>query len=98
MESVRVVRFRADTNSVISKRAEYYLEHKIPFDEKFDAADSSAFFCSEFPIQIIKTGFNTDISEGSLKPKFSIFLNKKYFDEVRFTSVNRQELKTLPIH
>ena len=98
MESVRVFRFRADTNSFIIKSAEYYLQRIIPFDEKFDAADSSAFFCSEFPIHIIKSGYHTDISEGSPKPKFSIFLNKKYFDEVRFSSVNRQELKLLPIH
>ncbi|MDD3320134.1 MAG: YiiX/YebB-like N1pC/P60 family cysteine hydrolase [Paludibacter sp.] len=83
-ESVRILRFRNDSNSIIIKKALYYLRHQTPFDEKFDEKDTTAFFCSEFPIHIIKSGFNIDISNGASIPKFSLFLNKDYFDEIEF--------------
>ena len=85
-KSVRIFRFRNDSNSAIINKALYYLKQQVPFDEKFDTKDTTAFFCSELPIHIIKTAFNTDISNGSLTPKFSIFFDKKYFDEIEFIS------------
>jgi len=84
IETVHIFRFRNDTNALIIKKAKYYLRKQTPFDEKFITGDSTAFFCSEFPISIIKSEFGTDISASSLKPKFSIFLNKNYFDEIEF--------------
>jgi hypothetical protein len=84
IETVRIVRFRDDTLNYIPQKAQYYLEQKIPFDEKFNMSDTTTFFCSEFPIHILKTGFDVDISFGSRKPTFSVFLNNRFFDEVPF--------------
>jgi len=95
IESVHIVRFRPDTNNIIISKAKYYLKHKTPFDELYNASDSSAFFCSEFPIHIIKSGLGIDISSGSQNPKFSIFLNKKYFDEIEFVKGNKNLIKKI---
>jgi hypothetical protein len=84
IETVRVVRFRNDTTGYIAKMALFYLKQRTGFDDEFNISDSTLLFCSEFPIHIIKNGFNIDISSKATKPKFSIFLNPKYFDEIEF--------------
>jgi len=91
IETVHIFRFRSDTNALIISKAKYYLKKETPFDEKFRAGDNSAFFCSEFPISIILSEFGIDISAGSPKPKFSIFLNNMYFDEINFIKKKKTE-------
>lgn len=83
-ETVRVVRFKYDGLGLVSERAKAYLRLKIPFDEKFDMGDTTAFFCSEMPIHIIKNAYKTDVSVGMAKPKFSVFLNTEFFTEIDF--------------
>lgn len=83
IETVKVVRYRNNPNK-IAVSAVGYLERKVPFDEQFNSKDTTALFCSELPIQIIRTIYGIDISNGDAKPKFTIFLNEKYFDEIPF--------------
>ncbi|MDO9153958.1 MAG: YiiX/YebB-like N1pC/P60 family cysteine hydrolase [Paludibacter sp.] len=84
IETVRVVRFRNDTTGKIAEQACWLLKRKIPFDEDFNLADTSALYCSELPIQIIKNCFEIDISQRAGIPKFSIFLNSDNFREIEF--------------
>lgn len=83
-ETVKVVRFRNRKNKLIADYAQHYLKEKIPFDEDFDKNDTTAFYCSELPIHIIKNTFGTDISFDAQKPKFSLFLNPQFFNIVSF--------------
>jgi hypothetical protein len=90
IETVKVVRFRNDSNGKIAAKAFYYLKRKIPFDEKFNSNDTTAFYCSEFPIHIINSTFNIKINTYAGYPKFSIFLNPVYFDEIPFLKKTKQ--------
>lgn len=84
IETVKVVRFRNDSTEKIAEKAFYYLKRRIPFDEAFNSNDTTAFYCSEFPIHIINTTFNIEINPTAGHPKFSVFLNPIYFDEIPF--------------
>ena len=90
IKTVKVMRFRNDTTGTIAKKAFDYLKLKIPFDEVFNAKDTTSFYCSEFPIHIIKTSFGVDISQQAAMPKFSVFLNPVYFDEIPFVQKANQ--------
>lgn len=81
--SIRIVRFRLDTMHVLAEKARYYLGRKIPFDYQFDCQDSSAFFCSELPLHILKYNMGVDLyPQPAGHPRFSVFLDRLYFDEV----------------
>lgn len=86
IETVRVFRFRSDTQGKIAAQALRYLKQKTPFDETFDATDSTAFYCSEFPIQSIRNAYKVDVSYGAKKLKFSVFLQPDFFREIPFVS------------
>lgn len=83
IETVKVVRYRKNPRK-IAESAVSYLKRKVPFDEQFNSKDTTALFCSELPIQIIRTIYHVDISDGAIMPKFSIFLNENYFDVIPF--------------
>lgn len=83
-ETIKVVRFKNPKSQHIAKFAYYHLKAQTPFDEKFNQNDTTAFYCSELPIHIIKNTFGTDISQNTYKPKFSIFLNPEYFSIISF--------------
>ncbi len=91
METVQVIRFKKDSAQIIGNWAKYYLSKHIPFDNSYDLKDSSAFFCTELPIHIIKNQFKINLASESGLPKFSIFLNSTYFDKVIF--VKKANLK-----
>ena len=93
IETVKVYRYKHDKNTLIADYARYYLEKHIPFDEKFDPTDSTAFFCSEMPLHIIKTVFGNDISNGAQKPKFSVFIQPALFSEVPFVYINTSVIR-----
>lgn len=84
LETVRVVRFKIGSTSTIASKALYYLQQRVPFDEQFNIKDTTAFFCSELPIHIIKSRLHIDIAKGTNEPKFSIFLNPYFFEEIPF--------------
>ena len=91
IETVRVFRFRNDTTGQIAAQAARCLKQKIPFDEAFDASDTTSLYCSELPIQIIRNAFKVDVSYGAEKPKFSIFLQPYFFREIPFVSNHLSE-------
>lgn len=77
--SVQIVRFRSDKDSLIALGAIHYLNKKIPFDDKFDINDTTAFYCGELPVHVIYSYLKTDIMAGKDDFKFSVFYNPKYF-------------------
>jgi len=84
LETVKIVRYKYGESYKIAEWAKSYLNREVPFDEQFNSKDTTALYCSELPILIIKNCFNTDISKGAEKPKFSIFLQPDYFREIEF--------------
>lgn len=98
--SVVVVRYKfkdGDDKTLIGKRARYYLEQKIPFDNNFDYTDSTEFFCSELLWKVFKDAYNIDIYEDKYGKsnnefmKFDIFFNPKYF-EIVFSHHQKKKL------
>lgn len=81
--SVAIVRPKELNNEIMEAKAWYYLSHPKPFDWDFDINDSTAFFCSELPLHILKYQFGMDLcpTSGSY-PKFSIFLDTARFERV----------------
>ena len=77
--SIIAVRCTSDTLLYMASSAEYYLRTGRPFDKKFDVADSSAFFCSELPLIILKEKLNINLCKSDRKIPFSVFFNPKYF-------------------
>lgn len=81
--SVVVVRARNISGKMMETKALYYLSHPKPFDWDFDMNDSTAFFCLELPLHILKHQFGVDLCPtfGSY-PKFSLFLDTVLFERV----------------
>lgn len=96
--SVIVVRYKpliAKELSVISKKAEYYLKQKIPFDHAFDLNDSTAFYCTELIWKILLTEYNDDIFYKKINDnkdhlRFETFWDTSKFDIIinHFERVN----------
>ena len=88
--SVIVMRYLYENDSTqrkIAEQANFYFSQKIPFDHKFDCADSAEFFCTEFIFKVFKTAIDVDLHEFSDKKglecmNFSIFLNSTKFEMV----------------
>lgn len=77
--SIFVVRYKKDTTALIASSALYYLRTKKPFDRFFDLHDSTAFFCSELPLHILKYHLHRDLAQDLSIPPFSLFLNPNDF-------------------
>lgn len=90
LSSIRISRFRDDRDKQIARKAKYYLEKRIPFDEKIDINDTTTFFCSELPIHIIKNSFGVNLIENRKTPKFSVFLDETHFELLPFTKKANQ--------
>lgn len=70
---------RREAGLLIADAAKCYIKRKIPFDYQFNMADSSAFFCSELPLHILKYRCNISLpSKGKYVP-FSLFTDTTYF-------------------
>ncbi len=85
--SLIVVRFKGPEGAgkIISKKVQYYLDQKIPFDHNFDLNDPSEFYCSELIWRIILEEFGVDIfPEKDPKDRqylnFSNFYNSEFFE------------------
>lgn len=85
--SVIIVRYnkcKPDELSKITKRANYYLKKKIPFDYGFNHKDTTVMFCSEIIWHIFTDEFKTDIFSTPLGEtnfhQFKNFLDTTYFD------------------
>lgn len=78
--SVVVVRPKKIGNETMEANALYHLSHPKPFDWDFDLSDSTAFFCSELPLHILKHQFGVDLYPTfDSYPKFSLFMDTTYF-------------------
>lgn len=78
--SVIIVRYNKSDSlgrTGITKRAQYYLDKKIPFDYGFDFEDTTTMFCSEIIWHIFLDVFHHDIfaKPGEKKPNFKQFEN-----------------------
>lgn len=75
-----IVRSRSATAGLqIAKSARYYVGQNIPFDYQFNLADSSAFYCSELPIHILKYHCKIPINYSDKRIPFSLFTDTTYF-------------------
>ena len=93
--SIMVVRFlpsagKPETIEGVSRRANFYLEQKIPFDYSFSLDDDSRFYCSEFIVRVLADIFGDSLFDrlyppgisGLDKLKFGIFLDSELFEIV----------------
>lgn len=93
--SIIVVRFKPDREDnqsafEVSKRAEYYLDKKIPFDYSFSFEDSTQFFCTEFIGRVFADIYGQQLFEkffpshvsGLDRLKFGVFLDPELFETV----------------
>ncbi|MDR2064979.1 MAG: hypothetical protein LBP85_04650 [Prevotellaceae bacterium] len=84
--SIIVVRLKNSDNSKITNRAKYYLSQKIPFDDYFDFADTSKFFCNEMIAHILAVECNVnfiDTNAGEMQNlRFGRFIDTAKFDIV----------------
>ncbi len=86
--SIIIVRFKwpnGDAGRRISRKANDYLNQKIPFDNSFNIHDDKELYCSELIWRIIKDEFNVnifpDMSETTKKYlNFSNFYNPEFFE------------------
>lgn len=86
--SIIVVRYKKDTIGQIATQALYYLRNHKPFDTKFNMQDSSAFFCSELPLHILKYTLHSDLIIDNPFPKFSVFMDDNYFQVIHPQSLS----------
>lgn len=77
--SLKIVRYKEDSLHILASQALYYLTIHKPFDTKFNIQDTSAFFCSQLPLHILKYHLHSSLKIGENAPSFSLFLNETYF-------------------
>lgn len=85
--SVIVARYRYENDSMKRKMAEqayYYLSKQIRFDNRFDASDSTAFFCTELIWNVFKHAIQVDLNDSSVEQaaqcmRFTPFLDSSKF-------------------
>lgn len=77
--SIIAIRCISDTCNILASQALHYLKLKTPFDRHFNLMDSTAFFCSELPLHILKYSLHIDLTTA-YPPLFSSFLNQQYFE------------------
>ncbi len=88
--TIIVTRFKSagnKSNSVISDKADYYLQKQVKFDNSFDIRDSSKFFCTELIWKIIVDEFQMDIlnidqPDQISANKFGVFWNSPHFEVI----------------
>lgn len=80
--SIIIVRYKNDPQNDMTTQTLHYLRIHKPFDRHFDLNDSSAFFCSELPLHILKYKLHADIPPSFPYPKFSYFLTPHSFDTI----------------
>lgn len=94
LNSVIIVRYnKADLQKLpeISRRAQYYLEKKIPFDYSFDTKDTAEMYCSEIIWHIFLDVFEDDIfTNPKGQQNFKQF--KNFWDSSQFDIIlNHQQ-------
>lgn len=92
--SIIVVRFKGNSDTLIAHRAKYYLSKKIPFDNDFDIKDSSKLYCTELIWKVIKDTYHVDIFKEQLleHDKKSQYLFKTLWDTSHFEIIINHHL------
>jgi hypothetical protein len=90
--SIIVVRLKNSDNNKIANKAKYYLSKKIPFDDYFDFADTSKFFCNEMIAHILKVECNMNFIDTNADEmqnlQFGRFIDTAKFDII----INHQNI------
>lgn len=84
-ESIIAVRVMNSMRGRITAAARYYLARRVPFDELYDVTDTTAFFCSELPLHILRSRLGLKLAPEASEeriPRFSIFLDTVYFQRI----------------
>ena len=91
--SIIIVRLKNNDNNKIANKAKYYLSKKIPFDNNFDFADTSKFFCSELVLRILADECNTNlINIDTTQNKSHNLRFCRFFDTTKFdVIINHQK-------
>ena len=83
--SIIVVRLKNNDNNKIANKAKYYLSKKVPFDNNFDFADTSKFFCSELVLRILADECNANLIDIDTTQNKSHNLRfDRFFDTTKF--------------
>lgn len=88
--SIIVVRYKTNEDHTpnLVKRIHYYLKQDIPFDLGFDAADPSAFYCSELVQHLYLETYGTDVFPITLSLPTADLLKYTYlFDTTAFQPI-----------
>lgn len=94
--SVIVVRYKPKQKnemSLISKRAAYYLEQKVPFDDDFDINEHSKIYCSELPYLVFKEEFKVDIFDAAHPEKSRHKKFEAFWDTAMFSIIINHQLR-----
>lgn len=93
--SIIVVRYKGNSDSLISGSAKYYLNKKIPFDNDFDIKDSSKIYCTELIWKVIKDSQGVDIFSKQLEEnnKKSQYRFSALWDTTKFQIIINHHLR-----
>ena len=86
--SIIVTRYRFQNEEQRQKvvaQAYYYLHKQVPFDNEFDSADSSKFFCTELIWNVFYHAIGVDLYEPSPQydgMNFAAFLDEENFEKI----------------
>ena len=71
----------------LAEWANYYLSQQIPFDNQFNCADSTKFFCTEFIWNVFKNAINVDLYQSFNKDEFNCMDFSAFFSPDKFTVI-----------
>ena len=97
VNSVIVVRYKfkpGEDSSLIGKRAQYYLDKKVPFDNDFDLKDSSQIYCAELLYRVFEDCYHFDVftsPDGNTKYNHLGF--QAFLDTTRFKVIINHHLR-----
>jgi hypothetical protein len=85
------VRLKNNDNNKIAEKAKYYLAKKIPFDNDFDFADTTKFFCNELISHILANEYNLNFID-TIADKMQNMSFGRFTDTTKFDiNINHQE-------
>lgn len=83
-----IYRLRATESErlAVARMAESYLAQAIPFDLNFDAADSTAFYCSELVMHCINRGLGCALVQPAtlIKDRYFVAIDETYLNDQTF--------------
>jgi hypothetical protein len=85
--SVIVVRLKNRDNHKIANKAKYYLSKKIPFDDDFNFADTTKFFCNELISHILAVECNTNLVDTAADDEMQNMSFGRFVDTTKFDIV-----------